>query len=531
MLAVWSGCAGPPPAGFDVTVEVRPGIHDLIARATVAPEDADRLDWTWETDGEQTAFTGDRVPADAVWPGQTWTAIAATRKGSASATVEIPDPPGGNVLLVIIDDVGVEKLAVYGGADAPPTPTIDALADRGVVFRNAYTSPTCTPTRAELLTGRHPARHGAGTIIDMVHSSYELPLAVWSLPELLADAHGPVWDTSAVGKWHLAAYGAPSGELHPTLQGFAWYAGSLGYLVEGWEGSGLDGYFAWPRSHLGETTVSTVYNTTATVDEALDRIEAMPEPFFLWLAFNAPHTPLHVPPSELHTRDVTSASDGAALHGAMLEALDTELGRLFEEMDPGVLANTTVVLLADNGTSELAVAGPIAVGEAKGTLYEGGIHVPLIVAGPHVRTPGFSDALVHAVDVFATIAEIGGVPLGDDPSGRLTVARGGEPRVLDGRSLLPWLADPSAPGPDTVYAEMLYPNGPPPWSGHARMVREAGWKLVRDDSGEHVFALSPDRFDDGPDLVDTLDPEGLLARLRLSAVLDARDRELVYEGF
>lgn len=525
VIVAWVACA---PEDLDVVIDLRPGIHDLVASVDGDPAD---LAWAWTRDGEPTPFSTDRLPATEVWPGHRWTVTASTADGSGSATVDVPEPPGGNVMIVIIDDVGVEKLGVYGGPDAPPTPTIDALASRGVVFRNAYASPTCTPSRAEILTGRHPSRTGAGNLIDMVESEYELPLEAWTLPEVLADAHGEVWDNSAVGKWHLSSYHSPNSHLHPTLQGFAWYAGSLGYLVEGRGNDGLDGYFVWARSYLGESVLNDVYNTTATVDDALDRIAAMPEPFLLYLAFNAPHTPLHVPPAELHTRDVTPESDGAVLHAAMLEALDTELGRLFDGIDPAVLADTTVLLVADNGTSDLAADGPVVAGQAKGTLYEGGIHVPLIVAGPHVPVPGVSDALVQLVDVFTTVAEIAGVPLTGDGD-HLAVAFRGETRRLDGVSLLPWLADPSAAGPETIFAESLTPNGPPPWNTHPRMVRDQRYKLLRTSDGDQLFALDPARFDDGPDLLGgTVSEEVGAAYLRLAAVLDARVADQVYDGF
>lgn len=528
-------CAAGPP--LEVHIVVRPGLQDLVAEVLtegVPPED---VAWSWTEAGRTTGFQGPVVPAAALAPGQQWTVTARHRRRSGSAATSVPSPPGGNVIVVVLDDVGIEKLSAFGSARAPTTPTIDALAARGVRFDRAYASPTCTPTRAELLTGRHASRHGAGSVLDLHGDTWELPLEALTLPEALAVAPGR-YTTSAVGKWHLSTPRSPSGHHHPVRQGFGWYAGSLGYLPSG-EAHGLvDGYFRWEKTLPdGTTAMSTTYNTTDVVDDALARVRSMPEPFLLWVALNAPHQPLHAPPADLLGRAVDPRSPATELHAAMLEAADRELGRLFDGIPAAVLDATTVVLLADNGTAQAAVDAGRDPDRAKGTVYEGGVHVPLIVAGPHVGAPGVSHTLVHAVDVFATVAELAGVRLTGPVGAQSVVLSDGTTRRIDGRSLLPqldperWDPEPRpAIGHEQVLVEALRPNGAPPWR-EARALRDDHHALVRTDDGDELYAVVDGVADERLELLATGSDEALDAWGRLDEALDALLSGLPYEGF
>ena len=420
--------------------------------------------------------------------------------------------PGNNVLLLIADDLGIDYLASYGiTPDTPATPNIDALAARGVLFRNAYAPSVCSPARAALLTGRHPLRYGFGTLLEANNDSWELPLSEWTLPEALAQAN-PAYANAAVGKWHVSTRTSANSFRHPLASGFDSHAGSLANLRGGARGS----YYSWEKLSDGALTRSTTYATTDTANDATARVEMLPSPWFLWVAFNAPHRPLHVPPTPL---------SGAAIDGpfdqfrASIEALDAEIGRILA----AVSEDTTVIFLSDNGTPGDFVRAPFASGHSKGTLAESGVRVPLIIAGPNVHAPGTSSAaLVQLVDVFATIADLAGL----DPEALRDAE--GEAVPIDGRSLVPLLREPASPGVrEFVFQGLWSPNGPAPRTREEWMIRDATHKLTRRcpraDCVEKLY-----RFGSSvePDLVepDPVDPkaEDAVARDRLRRELERR---------
>ena len=226
---------------------------------------------------------------------------------------------------------------------------------------------------------------------------------------------------------------------------------------------GTRAYWDWDKYVDGEVAREDTYATTDSVDETLRAMEELAEPWFIWLAFNAPHRPFHAPPKHLHSFDLKGPPERSpvAHMKAMTEAMDTEIGRLLESVDT---TRTTVIFIGDNGTTGEATDAPFDPAHAKGTLYEGGVHVPLIVAGSRVTRPGTEcAALVCATDIFPTVRDIAG--LGD-------VAR-------DGVSILPYLSDPDLPSlRDYLYAEIFRPNGPPPHERFRRAIRGARYKLI-----------------------------------------------------
>ena len=522
LVVLNAACRPIESADIDIHIENAGAFHDLVA--TVDPP---RAKLSWEVDGAATDFEA-VVPAREVRPGQVWTATANVGRFVHSESVEIPPPPGGNVLVLLFDDIGIDHVGAYGvNPAAPPTPTLDRLAEQGVRFDQAYSSPVCSPTRGILLTGRHARRTGLGWIADTGSRDYALPLAALTIPEALDGA----WDTyanSAVGKWHMAGPKYEDVLTHPNDQGFDWYAGTVGNpkYRAGY------GYDVWDRNENGVVTESDVYLTTATVDDALDRIATMPEPWFLYVAFNAAHTPLTEPPPELITAELTPLSTTQELFDAVVEAMDTEIGRLFDEMGP-VLTRTTVIAVGDNGTPDHAVDPPYTEGRAKHTVYEGGVRVPFIVSGPHVAAPGsVSDALVHVADVFSTTLDIAGVPL-TGPEDTLAVDLG-ELVGVDGRSLLPQLKDPTLPGRTHLYVEGFFPNGPTTsWSINRRAVRDEQYKVLRNGDGDpQFFDVSDPSVFEGIELVDEdLDDAMRDARDELIAELESLENSLMFDGF
>jgi len=366
-----------------------------------------------------------------------------------------------NVLVIVIDDVGVDRIGAYREHPSPGnTPTVDQLAASGMLFRNAWVHPSCTPTRAALLTGRYPARYDLGAPLIAADPA-GLPLSEITIPEMLEAGTAGLYTSVALGKWHLAALS--DGPRHPLDQGFAHHRGSLGNFAD---------YFHWSKTIDGVTDFVDAYATTDLVDDAIVQIELLTEPWFLWLAFNAAHVPFHAPPDDLHSFALSGPPRDTPVEHmkAAVEALDTELGRLLGSIDPDVLGRTTIILVGDNGTTPEATDAPFDPEHAKATAYEGGVNVPLIVAGPRVRAPGSeSRALVAAVDLFATVADIAGVDL--------PAVMGGT--HLDSISFLPHLQDPDLPSTRSwVFTDGFVPNGPGPYVRRTLGARNERYKIV-----------------------------------------------------
>lgn len=519
-----------------VTVDPVIGIRTLVARAEGAPDDA--LSWSWTADGAPTEHVGPTVPATALWPDQVWE-VTVRADGSdartASASVTVPRPAGGNILMVVLDDVGVDRFnaAAYAPTQAR-TPTIDALAASGVYFENAYATALCSPTRAALLTGRHGRRTGIGALVGATAMEELRPEAI-TIPEMLAAARAGTYTSFAVGKWHLSSVTSASGADAARIQGFGSYAGSLSNLT-----AAGDGYYRWAKTIDGVVVESTTYATTDTIDDAVTRIGAMPEPWFGYVALNAAHVPLDAPPPELTSVDVPQESPETERYLAVLEAADTELARLLASIPREVLDATTIVIVGDNGTSDAGTVPPFDPERGKHSVYEGGVHVPLVIKGPLVVRGGRSDALVHVVDLFATLADLAGAPLAPGDAGLSLALADGTDRTLDGVSLLPWLADPTLPSPrDVVYAEVFGPNGAPPYEEvDARTIRDARWKVIAETSyvtgvtTTQLFDLEAGVWDEGPDLLarGPLEAEQQAAYDRLLAALEAQLAAMPYEG-
>jgi len=396
------------------------------------------------------------------------------------------DSTSPNLLFIVADDLGLDRMGLYGLApDAPPTPNIDSLAATGVRFQDVWSSPTCSPTRANMLTGRYGIHTAIGRNVPSTRQRYVLSLEENTLPEALCG-----YESSAVGKWHLASPDGEGGLDHPNLQGFGWYSGSWANVDHEVtpEGLGQDlGYRNWEKVTNGQVEWTDAYATTDTTDDAIARVHAMEEvdaPWLLWTAYNAPHWPAHVPPDHLFDPATLGDSTDARLYDASVQAMDTEIGRLLSEVD---LDNTVVFFVADNGTPSKAVEAPFDVTRAKGTLFEGGIRVPLIVSGPGIET-GVSNALVHTTDLFPTALELAGLSIPDN---------------VDGASLLPQLLDPRTKGArKMLFSEAFSPNDlnrDPNREEFA--IRNRNYKLIRDINGDQLYALSADTLDDGSDLL------------------------------
>ncbi|MEN0068499.1 MAG: sulfatase-like hydrolase/transferase [Myxococcota bacterium] len=409
-----------------------------------------------------------------------WIAIMAVGWGcanKATCALEEPseDPETPNILLVVIDDAGIDQYAQWDASSVPvPAPAMDCLCSTGLRFDTVWASPFCTPARAALLTGLHPRREGIGRFNNVDNSTWELPLPQRTLAEALREEG---YRTAFFGKWHLGAKTAPSAQEHPNLQGFHHFAGTFGNIRPA-EGQRRGNYFRWEHLENGEFSSRRGYLTSATVDDALDGIEALPEPWFVVVSFNGVHVPFHRPPGRLVDGRVPRNATEREEHRAMVEATDTELGRLLEEIEPGVLARTQIWTMADNGSVEEGRPPDDPINRHKGSLYEAGVRVPMVVSGAGVTHRGEStEALVSILDVFPTVLEQVGGDIGE----------------IDGWSLMPVLENPDADHRDVLYADVTH-HDDTVW----RAVRNRQQKLIlRDDGTTETWRLL-DGLDEEP---------------------------------
>jgi arylsulfatase A-like enzyme len=407
------------------------------------------------------------------------------------------DPPP-NLLLVVLDDVGIDELhAMQTDPAAAPTPNLDQLAADGIRFPNTWSNPVCSPTRATLMTGRYGFRTGIGSNVDVGDAVGLDANRDLTLPAALA----PTYESAAFGKWHLAGEGTSISPLtHPNESGFDHFVGAR---------ENISDYYAWTRIENGVESQSSIYQTTELANAAIAQIAQMPEPWFVYLAFGAPHAPYHVPPSGLYSTPLSGPPENSARahYDAALEAVDFELGRILASIPTSERARTTIIVIGDNGPP--AAIRPSDAGRVKGSVYEGGIRVPLIVSSSRIpadQRGSISSALVASVDIYPTLVELSG-----------SLANG-----VDGVSLVPYLDDPRLPSlRETLYSERFRRNGFSPPIIAKRAIRGTRFKLVSERCDDlNLFDLANDPSETAP-LTPPFAPNALAAYHSLRAERNA----------
>lgn len=468
----------------------------------------------------------------------------ASLPGCTAERSELPPGRLPNFVFILIDDLGWTDTGRYGSTFYE-TPHIDRLADAGVRFTDAYAaSPVCSPTRASILTGKHPARLNITDWIGgrqrgaLLPAEYEhqLPLDEITIAEALREAG---YATGFIGKWHL---GDPP--YFPENQGFD--------LNVAGHGAGHPACYFYPyRSEQGRSTAWDVpgledgaageYLTDRLTQEALRFIEAhRAEPFLLSLSHYAVHTPIQSKPEleEKYRAKATSlapavglpfqSESGRALtrqhqndpaYAGMVESVDESLGRIVEKLAELALTENTVVIFTSDNGGLTTLAGerraPTAVQPlrgGKGWLYEGGIRVPLIIRWPGVAAPGsVSSEPVTSADIYPTMLEMAGLELRPE-------------QHRDGRSLVPILRGNSALGRAALYWHFPHYHG----SGNrpSGAVRAADHKLIEwfEDGRVELYDLRED-IGEREDLSDRLPAKTEELRAMLNAwrgELDAR---------
>lgn len=314
-----------------------------------------------------------------------------------TSTITNPIQNTPNILFIIADDLGKDAINGFSeGTIKPNTPHIDAIRNSGLSFTNFWSYPTCSPTRASIITGKY------GYSTGVKWASDELDLSETALQKYINDQTNNKYSTAIVGKWHLSG---SNGTFNPEILGIDYYAG----LIRGEAQS----YYNWLLTEDGAGTIETEYATTKFTDLATDWINQQEKPWFLWLAYNAPHTPFHVPPNDMHSQgnlpEFSSGMDETPYYMAAIEAMDFQIGKLLENISEEERNNTVIIFIGDNGTPNEVAQSPYTFFTTKGSLNQGGINVPMFISGNGVLRTGNDENLITSTDLFSTIAQIAGV--------------------------------------------------------------------------------------------------------------------------
>jgi arylsulfatase A-like enzyme len=378
-----------------------------------------------------------------------------------------------NIIVILADDLGFADVGFQGCKDFS-TPYIDRMARAGLRFTNACVShPFCSPTRAGLMTGRYQHRfgHENNPVYDPHNDVAGLPTHEITIADVLSSAG---YATGQIGKWHLGA--AP--QFHPLKRGFREQFGFIGgghdyFKAETDDPSARE--YLIPIERDGKPVAETEYLTDAFSREACAFVRRHDkDPFFLYLAYNAPHTPLQAPPAYLER--VSGIQDPLRKpYAAMICAMDDGIGRLLATLEVLEIENDTLIFfLSDNG-------GPTPVTHAdnrplrgvKGEVYEGGIHVPFVMKWPgHIPAGETYGSPIISLDIFPTAAAVAGAHIPTD-------------RPIDGVDLMPHITGKaSSPPHDKLY----WRTG----GGAAFAVRQGNWKMVKIGGRTELYDLEAD---------------------------------------
>lgn len=384
------------------------------------------------------------------------------------------DTPRTNLIVIMTDDMGWADVGFNGCKDIP-TPNIDLIANEGVRFTDAYVSfPVCGPSRAGFLTGRYQDRFGFTTnpTIDPENSTAGLPIEEETIAQVLKKAD---YKSAIIGKWHMGTHPV----FHPLERGFDYFFGFL---------SGGHNYYAdqlvledlsqvtkkwdWYRTKIVENR-----NTVETQDYLTDELSAAAvrfinlqsaenQHFMLYLAYNAPHTPLQATEKYL-SRFPNIQDSKRKTYAAMVSAVDDGVGRVLQAVEAnGIAENTIIVFLSDNGGAKNNASINAPLRGAKGDLFEGGIRVPFAMRWKGVIPSAQTfKKPVSSLDIMATIVAQNDIEIANE-------------RPLDGVDLIPFLTGKIQGDPH----DLLFWRK---WEQNAMAVRQGNYKLVANNAQEN----------------------------------------------
>ena len=385
-------------------------------------------------------------------------AVASPQAAAERASPELQP----NIVHIVADDLGWKDVGFNGATDIK-TPNLDKLAATGARFQQFYAQPMCTPTRAALMTGRYPFRYGLQTIVIPGPAGYGLDTSEWLMPQCLKEAG---YSTAIIGKWHL---GHADMKYWPRQRGFDYqYGAMIGELD--YHTHSDAGVLDWFRDN--KPVIEAGYTTQLLGNDAVRYIDAQPsgKPFYLYLAFNAPHTPYQAP-KEYVDRYPDIVDPTRRIYAGMITCLDDEIGRVVAALEgKGLRGNTLIVFHSDNGgTTNAMFAGQMTdlsktklpcdngpYRDGKGTLFEGGCRVAACANWPGRIKAQAVEGMIHAVDIYPTLAALAG-------------ASTAKCKPLDGMNVWSTIAE-GKPSPRT---EIVY--NVEPFRG---AVRDGDWKLI-----------------------------------------------------
>lgn len=395
-----------------------------------------------------------------------------------------------NILLIFTDDQGINDVGCYGSEI--PTPHIDRIAAEGVKFTNFYSaSAICTPSRFGLLTGRNPSRSKHQLLSALMfmadeHKSTGIQPDETTIAEVLQAAS---YDTALIGKWHLG-HGQP--ELLPTRHGFDRFIGHTAGCIDFFTMTyGLIPDWYHQEKLVSENGYATELITDEAVEFLTERKGAEKDPFFLYLAYNAPHfgkgyspkdaAPVNLmQPQAADLKRVASIDDKIRREfAAMVVSLDDGVGRVLEALDEcGLAKDTLVIFLTDHGGDPVYGGSNAPLRGDKATLFEGGIRVPCLMRWPgKIEAGSTNESLAWSLDLFPTFGNLAGAEFSR--------------QLLDGNDLAPALFE-GAPMPERAFFWELGAHEElerKPWSA----VRDGDWKYVQTPAdGEFLFNLADD---------------------------------------
>jgi arylsulfatase len=386
-------------------------------------------------------------------------------KAEPAAALEMRRP---NIIFLLTDDQGYGDLSCHGNPILK-TPNLDRLHDEGVRFTDFHVSPTCSPTRSALITGRHEFKNG---VTHTILERERLTLKATTLAQVLQSAG---YTTGIFGKWHLG----DEPDHWPDKRGFDEMfihgAGGIGQTYPGSCGDAPgNSYFDPTILHNGKFEKTKGYCTDVFFSQAERWIESVKgkKPFYCYLATNAPHAPLHVrPEDEKRYADKVKDPNAAKFFG-MIANIDDNVGRLLDKLKEWDLErDTLVIFMNDNGgTAGVKVYNAGMRGE-KVTPWLGGTRAASFWRWPGTLKPGDVDRLAGHIDFFPTVAEIAGAKLSDEVKAQ-----------VEGRSLAPLLRDPKADWPERILFTHVgrWPKGAKPddYKYAQCSVRSPRWHLV-----------------------------------------------------